>query len=213
MIVTNRSAEKADRLAAAVAAEARAFEQLDSLLIEADILLTSTGAKRTAIVTEVRFKGLLRRNRPDCHRGYRGAAGCGRRGWRALPNVYLYNVDDLQQVAAGNKGKRDLEIAAATALLHTHVEEFLKWFAARDVGPLVKALYEQSHATARAELEAMFARNPGMTAEQRAEMERLTHRLVGKLLHGPVTKLTTQAETTARPMLAAAIKKLFDLNG
>jgi glutamyl-tRNA reductase len=39
----------------------------------------------------------------------------------------------------------------------------------------------------------------------------MTHRLVGKLLHGPVTNLTAQTGATARPMLTAALKKLFNL--
>jgi glutamyl-tRNA reductase len=79
------------------------------------------------------------------------------------------------------------------------------------VGPLVKALYEHCHAAARAELELLYAKNPQMSAEEKAELEKLAHRLVGKLLHGPVTQLTTHAEATARPMLTAALKKLFNL--
>jgi glutamyl-tRNA reductase len=76
----------------------------------------------------------------------------------------------------------------------------------------VKALYEHSNAVARAELDALFAKHPDLTPEQRADYERLTHRIIGKLLHGPVTQLTTHAEATARPMLTAALKKLFDLD-
>jgi len=123
----------------------------------------------------------------------------------------LYNIDDLQAVAAGNRGKREAEILAAREVARGHVEEFLRWFAARDVGPLVKALYERSHALARAELEAIFARHPEMGAQEKAELERLSHRLVGKLLHGPVTQLTARVESTARPMLAAAVRRLFEL--
>ena len=104
------------------------------------------------------------------------------------------------------------EIAVSRALLAAHVEEFLKWYAARDVGPVVKALYERCHALARGELEALLSRRPQMSAEERAELERLTHRLVGKILHEPVTQLTTHAEATARPMLTAALSKLFALD-
>jgi glutamyl-tRNA reductase len=64
---------------------------------------------------------------------------------------------------------------------------------------------------AKVELDAVVAKHPELSAEQRAELERLSHRLVGKLLHGPVTQLTTHAEATARPMLAEALRKLFDL--
>jgi glutamyl-tRNA reductase len=129
-----------------------------------------------------------------------------------LANVYLYNIDDLQEVAAGNRGKRDQAIVEARELLTAHVDEFVRWFAARDVGPLVKALYDQANVIARAELEAHFAKHQDLTPEEREELERLTHRVIGKLLHSPVTQLTTRAEATARPMLAAALRKLFEID-
>jgi glutamyl-tRNA reductase len=50
-----------------------------------------------------------------------------------------------------------------------------------------------------------------MAEEDRAGVERLARRLVAKLLHGPVTQLTTHAEATARPMLAEAVRRLFEI--
>lgn len=212
LLITNRTFENAQAAAATFHGEARPLEQLDQLLTEADILLTSTGASQP-VITEARFKALLkaRRYRPiviidiAVPRDVETAVG-------TLRNVYLYNVDDLQEVAAGNKEKRDEKITASRAVLADHVEEFLKWFAARDVGPIVKALYERCNQIAAAELEAIYARTPDMTPEQKAELARLTHRLVGKILHDPVTQLTARAEHTARPMLATALKKLFSLD-
>jgi glutamyl-tRNA reductase len=215
LLIVNRSLERAQALAAqfsGMGAAARPFEQLDALLAEADILLAGTGAS-APLITADRFRAVLRprRYRPivmvDIAVPRDIEADVAR-----LPNVYLYNIDDLQEVAAGNRGKRDQEIAAARQLLAAHVDEFLRWFSARDVGPLVKALYEHANGVARAELEAHFAKHQELTADQRAELERLAHRLIGKLLHGPVTQLTTRAEATARPMLAAALRRLFDID-
>jgi len=212
LLVTNRSLSRAEKLAQEFAGEARPFEQLDALLTEADILLTSTNATEP-IITEARFKAILkpRRYRPAVivdiavPRDVEPSVG-------NLSNIYLYNVDDLQEVAAGNKGKRDEEIAVSRTLLQEHIDGFWKWFAVRDVGPLVKSLYDQSHALARAELEAIYARKPEMTPEERAELERLTHRLVGKILHRPVSKLATAADPSIQPALIAALKQLFDLD-
>ncbi len=100
---------------------------------------------------------------------------------------------------------------ATRTLLNEHIDNFWKWFALRDVGPLVKSLYEQSHALARAELDATLARHPDLTPLQREELERLTHRLIGKLLHRPVSQLTTNPNPEIAPVLAAALKQLFDL--
>ena len=211
LAVTNRSLPRAESLAAEFAGEPHDFSNLDQLLTDADIILTSTNAAEP-IITEVRFKSILkpRRYRPAViidiavPRDVESSVG-------KLSNVYLYNVDDLQEVAAGNKGKRDEEVAISRTLLNEHVENFWKWFAIRDVGPLVKSLYDRSHALAREELDAAFARRPEMTPEERAEFERLAHRLIGKMLHLPVSQLTTDPNPDLHPALAAALKQLFDL--
>ncbi len=211
LALINRSFLRAQTLAHEFAGQAHPFEDLDTLMTDADIILTSTNAD-TPIISESRFKSLLkpRRYRPvviidiAVPRDVESSVG-------QLSNVYLYNVDDLQEVAAGNKGKRDQEIALSRALLEEHVENFWKWFAARDVGPLVKALYEQCHALARAELDATFTRKPDLTPDERAELERLTHRLIGKILHRPISQLTTDPNPDLHPALAAALKQLFDL--
>lgn len=211
MVLANRSLARAQELAAQVGGMAAPLEHLETLLVDADIILSSTGATEP-LVTAGMFKKLLKA------RKYRPAVIVDIAVPRdidpevgKLTNVYLYNIDDLQQVAAVNRDKRTDEIDRSRELLVRHVDEFVHWFAARDVGPLVKALYDQCNAIARAELEQVFARHPEYDEAQRKEWQRLTHRLVGKMLHAPVAQITQQAEATARPMLAAALKKLFSL--
>lgn len=211
IVVTNRSAERAEAVAKSFGARVAPMELLEQSLTEADIVLTSTGSPH-AIITATGFKGLLRARR------YRPAvlvdiavprdveAEVGK-----LNNVYLYNIDDLQQVAQANRGKRGQEIERSRALLGQHVEEFIAWYAARDVGPLVKALYAHSNGIAQGELEAFLAKHPDLTEAQRKDLERLVHRMIGKLLHTPVSTITTQSRASARPMLASALKKLFAL--
>lgn len=211
LIVTNRSLDKAAVLASEFGGQSAPLDRLDDLLIGADIVLTSTGAEH-ALITSERFRPLLkpRRYRPivmvdiAVPRDIEPAVG-------KLSNVYLYNVDDLQQVVTETHGRRDTAVEQSQQLLRRHVDEFVQWFGARDVGPIVKALYEHSHDIARRELDELIARSPELTEDQKKELERTMHRVIGKILHSPVTQLTQQAEASARPMLAAAIMKLFEL--
>ncbi len=211
LVITNRSAAKADALAREFRGRAAPLDQLPDLLVEADIVLSSTGAEH-AVITADQFRNLLkpRRYRPvvmvdiAVPRDIEPAVG-------KLNNVYLYNVDDLQRVVNETRGKRDDAVEQSHSVLHRHVEDFVRWFGARDVGPIVRALYEQSHDIARREMDELFARMPELTTDQRHELERMMHRVIGKMLHAPVTQLTQQAEASARPMLAAAILKLFEL--
>lgn len=209
--VTNRSPERALELSAKHQGTGAPFDCLPQLITDADIIVTSTGAT-DPIITTAMFKGLLkaRRYRPaliiDIAVPRDVEAGVGE-----LNNVYLYNIDDLQGVAAGNRQKRDDAIADGRNVVERHVADFVQWFAARDVGPLVKALYDQANATAEAELAVLLSKHPELTENQREDLQRLTHRLVGKLLHTPVKQVTESADTNSRPTLAAALRKLFGL--
>ena len=211
IVVTNRSPDRAEALAAEFKAVAVPWQKLEELLVQADIVLTSTGSPEP-VITTARFKSLLkaRRYRPvvivDIAVPRDVEAGVGE-----LSNVYLYNIDDLEQVAAATRDKRSAAVDRSRELLAGFVEEFIAWYATRDVGPLVKALYEHSNALARAELDAYFAGHPQMDDAQRKDLERMVHRVVGKMLHTPVTQITQQAHASARPMLAAALRKLFAL--
>ncbi|MCL2639274.1 MAG: glutamyl-tRNA reductase [Phycisphaerales bacterium] len=191
LLVANRSIENAQAVAVTFGGQPRSLDELDQLLIAADIVLTSTGSAELLISKE-RFRALLkaRKYRPivmiDIAVPRDIAADVGQ-----LQNVYLYNVDDLQAVAVGNRERRDERIAASRAVLAEHVEEFLQWLAVRDVGPMVKELYARCHKLVTAELETLYASQPDLTPAQRAQVERLAHRLVGKILHEPVTRITT----------------------
>lgn len=211
LLVTNRSYDKAVTLAAQFGGQAAPMDRLDELLAQADIVLSSTGAEH-AVITAEKFRQLLkpRRYRPvvmvdiAVPRDIEPAVG-------ELNNVYLYNVDDLQRVVAETHGKRDVAVEESHLLLKKHVDEFVQWFGARDVGPIVRALYERSHDIAKREMDDLLTRMPDMSDDQKRELERTLHRVIGKILHSPVTQLTHQAEASARPMLAAAILKLFEL--
>ncbi|MEI8195650.1 MAG: glutamyl-tRNA reductase [Phycisphaerae bacterium] len=211
IIVTNRSFDRAEALAATCGATAAPLDQLDDLLIAADIVLTGTGSPEP-IITAARFKALLkpRRYRPvvmvdiAVPRDVEEAVG-------KLNNVYLYNVDDLQQIAATNMERRSGEIERSRTLLAEHVSAFLCWYAGRNMGPLVKALYHRSGVLAKAELAEYMGRHPELTEAQRHDLERLAHRLVHKLLHEPVSQMTAESQNAARPMLAVAVRKLFAL--
>ncbi len=139
VMVTNRSHDRAAALAAEFHAAAAPWESLEDLLVQADIVLLSTGSPEPVIRT-AQFRALLkpRRYRPiviiDIAVPRDVEAGVG-----TLSNVYLYNIDDLEHVAAATRDKRSAEVDRSRELLRGFVEDFIAWYTARDVGPLLKA--------------------------------------------------------------------------
>ena len=189
LMVCNRSADKAVELAAEFGGEAVAFERLGDHLVAADIVVTSTGA-HDPIITKRMMAGLrmAMRYRPifliDIALPRDVEAGVGE-----LENVYLYNIDDLQQVVAGTMTQRQGAIDAARAVVARHVDQFLAWQRAREMGPLIDRLSKRYHQLASEELARTLNKLPGIGEPEKAHLAELTRRIVNKLLHDPITRL------------------------
>ena len=211
MIVTNRTAEKSTEMAGRYRLESADFSRLHDLLTAADIVLTSTGSPEPLITSEA-LKPLMkaRQYRPlvivdiavprdvDSHVA-------------RLGNVYLYNIDDLERVAQNNQLQRGAKVDLSREIIQRHIADFMHYLAARNTGPVVKALYHHCRQISDQELDALLAANPEFSEAQKLAVRKMAHRLVGKILHVPVTELTTQEVHHRRMHLAGAIQELFHL--
>jgi glutamyl-tRNA reductase len=212
MIVTNRSPEKAVELAAKFGGEALPFEGLNEHLVAADVVVSSTGATQ-AIITAAQIAGLrkARRYRPmfliDIALPRDVEAGVG-----DLENVYLYNIDDLQQVVAGTMDQRKDAVEAARAIVTKQVEGFVAWHRAREMGPVIDRLSKRYHQVAAEELQRTLNKLPGIGDAERAHLEELTRRLVNKLLHDPISMLRkSEGMHGASGQYLHALEQLFRL--
>lgn len=222
LLLVNRTYERATELAKVLGLVgndhgARAWEDLDTLLVEADIVVSCTAASEP-LITEDRFKPLLRmrRGRPlfildlAVPRDIDPKIG-------SMRNTYLYNLDDLQQAVKATESDR-IEIAAqCEGLLKTHVDRCMGEIQHRDVGRLVKQLRERLHDIAKEEqgrtTKKLVALN-GQTTEQGIEdlLAQHNHRLVNKILHMPLSQLDRSDPDAPLGFYAAALRRLFDLH-
>ena len=212
LLCCNRDPAKAQKLAATFGGEAVPFERLDEHLVAADIVVSSTGSP-TPIITRGRFEALRkqRRYRPiflidiALPRDVEPAVG-------ELENVYLYNLDDLQQAVSATQSQRKESVDAARAIVAKHVDGFLAWHRAREMGPFIERLSQRYHQPAREELDRTIAKLGDVTHAERAHLEELTRRIVNKLLHDPITALR-QGDSPHAPAAAYlhAMEKLFQL--
>jgi glutamyl-tRNA reductase len=187
--VCNRNVEKARALAARFGGEAAGLERLDEQLVRADVVVTSTGSPRP-IITAGRVTSLRKamRYRPifmidiALPRDIESAVG-------DLENVYLYNIDDLQQVVARTMSQRTGAMDAARSIIDKHVEGFVAAQRTREMGPLIDRLAKRYHALASEELQRTVNKLPNLGDAERSHLEELTRRIVNKLLHDPITML------------------------
>ncbi|HEX8911844.1 MAG TPA: glutamyl-tRNA reductase [Humisphaera sp.] len=212
LLLCNRNPGRATDLAGRFGGSPVAFEGLADHLAEADIVVTSTGSPK-AIITAPLFRQVLKRRRYRpvfiidiaVPRDVDPAVG-------ELEQVYLYNVDDLQQVVAQTQRQRQSAVTAAERIVDRQCEAFAVWHRQRELGPTIDRLYSRYHRMAKEEVERTIGKlPPAAQAEQRAAIEDLARRIVNKLLHKPIHALRqTDAEHPPVPYVHA-MERLFDL--
>lgn len=213
IVVTNRSPAKAEALAEEIEATAKPWEDLEGLLVDADVVISSTGASQP-VLTRALFKKVMKARR-----------------WRnimvidiavprdaepainELDGVYLFNIDDLDKVVQANLAERMKAAEHATKIVEHEASQFEQWLRTQHVVPTIRALREHFGQVAQAELQKALDKlaHKDLTREQQRELlQELLHRVTNKLLHQPTTVLRS-AQHAEAAVLAAAVCDLFAL--
>ncbi len=213
IVVTNRSPEKAEALAAEIDGIARPWEQLTDLLVEADVVISSTGA-REPILTKPLFKKVTKARR------YRQMVVIDIAVPRdaepvigEMENVFLYDIDDLEKVVASNLAERAKAAEHAGKIVEHEAGQFEHWLRSQGVVPTIRALRSKFAQIADAEVQKVLdqlSRKEHTPAQQREVVQRLVQLVVNKLLHQPTTSLR-EARGDDATLRAEVLCELFDL--
>ncbi len=209
-IIANRSLENAVKLAASFNAEAISLDQLQSRLPDADIIFSSTAAQEPILTQQmVKECQKLRRHRPlllvDIAVPRDIAADVAK-----ISSVYLYSIDDLQQVIENNLKLRANAVGKAEVYVEQYLHDFLRWWRGHQVAASIRRIREQSHTiTEIAVASALQQLAKGKDPEK--VIRALGTQLTNKLLHVPSTRLREAAANENREVMDAAIH-LFDIN-
>lgn len=199
VFIANRTEARARQLAAdldtRIPTQILPFDSLAEQAHRADIVITSTGAGgMQKLFTPANGRAFLerRRNRPmffidiavprDVDPDLNDVDGC-----------FVYDIDDLQQVAALNLASRSKEAAAAEAIVNREVDRYHTRLNTLDAVPVIRALQEQGEAVRRAELARSLAKLGGLTPAQQEALDAMTRSLTAKLLHTPMTAMRAAA--------------------
>ncbi len=203
LTIANRDADRAANLAARFGGRGFGLDALPELLPEADLVIACT-ASPTAILTRPMFKQAMRsrRHRPifalDLSVPRNIDSACA-----DLNDVFLYTIDDLHAIVEDNQQKRVGAMQHAIDIIESEVLSFERWLRLQDTSATLKQLRHRAQTErdelleqARAQLAA--GQDPGDV------LQRLSHRLVNRLLHGPSIRLRQAAESADETLLEAA---------
>ncbi len=208
--VANRTAANARRLATSLEGIGIGLEDLESALVKADVVVSSTGATGVVLSHELVSRAVHDRGgRPVAFldlalpRDIDPAV-------RDLPGVTLVDLETLQSVLAVTEAGAEVE--AARSIVRDEVGGFLAWQRASRVAPTVAALRSRAAQVAEAELARLDARLPELDEHTRAELAATVRRVVGTLLHTPTVRVKELAEAPAAGSYAEALRELFGLD-
>jgi glutamyl-tRNA reductase len=226
LLIANRTRRRAEELASRLSGSAHELSELESLLSRAAGVVCSAGAPQPLIHSEL-VQRVMRARRGRwllfidiaVPRDVEPAVG-------GLDNVYLYDIDALSDVAAGNRAERERAAQQAEAIIESELLRARERQATADVTPVIKALRKKAEGIAQSELARVLPRLSGLSERDRALVSGLADAVVNKLLHEPLTALKRsaaaaaprgdgrpgeRAEAARGPDLLSAVQQLWSL--
>jgi len=212
LIITSRTAAHAAALAQSIGGMSMPWESLETGLVEADILITATGAS-TPIISHAHISQTMktRRHRPlfiidiAVPRDVEAAAG-------DLEQVFLYNIDDLQAVVQENISRRGTEASEAEKIVAQEVSRFVSWLNSRGAVPTIVALRQRFEAVRQSELRRLEPKLASLPPEARARVDEITRLILEKLLINPTEQLKAISDADTVAAYSDALNRLFGLS-
>lgn len=209
MYILNRTYDRAVALAQEFQAVAAPFDKLQAYLGEVDIAVFSAASPHYLVrAPEMEAIMRARRQRPifliDIAVPRNVDPACSE-----IDSVFLYDVDDLQQVVDENRALREDEAAAARRIVGEEAERFSAWIQAQQAFPVIARLTARAEALRRAELDRTLA-DLGAGPELAEKLDLMTAALVRKLLHEPIQAIR-KAQTEDDIQLIESVRRAFAL--
>jgi glutamyl-tRNA reductase len=211
LFVANRTQSRARDLARRVGGTAVALGDLAATLVDADVLLTSTGSDSLVLAQDDLAPVMEgRAGRPllivdlGLPRDVDPAVA-------ELEGVKLMDLDDLQAFVDANVDRRRREVGRVRSIVAEEVERFLDASSARLAAPTITALRRRAEKVRTAEIERYRPRLEGLDERQREAVDALTAAIVAKLLHEPTVRMKGAAGSAQGERLSGALRELFDL--
>jgi glutamyl-tRNA reductase len=212
VVVSNRTWDRAQALADEYGGTAIRFDEFANKLPDADILISSTAAPH-AIILPGMVKSAIRRRKskpmfmldlavprdihPDIDK---------------IENVYLYDLDDLEEVAAQNTASRRDEVIRASEMVERAARSIMWLIATPGLDETMTDLTERLHGVRRVELERALRKLDGLDPDARAQVEYMTERLVNRILDGPRRAAKRASRNGSGAAVISTIRKMFQLD-
>lgn len=212
LLVTNRTFSNAVALAEKYQASAIRFEQLQDYLVNADIIISSTGAKNYVISAHDVEQSLKKRK--GCSMFFIDIAVPRDIDPKVnkLPGVFCYDIDDLENVVNQNRQERQQQAELAEQIITEETTKVHHWFRTLSSVPSIRSLRQNFHQTAEIELVKFLDKLGALSPKQQDLVKHMVHSIINKLLHTPSKNLKQMSQRDDITLYLEAISEIFELN-
>jgi glutamyl-tRNA reductase len=192
LVITNRTYEKAEKVAEAVNARILPFSHFKENLHDFDIVISATSSNGI-ILNKEDIKAMMKK------RGYAATVLMDiavprdiDSAARDIDNVFYHDIDSLNIIVEQNLKKRKEELPKVEKIIREELINFFSWYNSLEIAPTIKSLRDYFEEIRADEVQKMINKFSG---DDREKVEIVTKRIINKLLHQPTIELKKAAET------------------
>ncbi|MDX8364035.1 glutamyl-tRNA reductase [Cytobacillus sp. IB215665] len=184
--VVNRTMEKAESLAERFSGQAKSMEDIQQAIVEADIMISSTGAKgyviNKAMMEQVKK---MRKGRPIFMVDIAVPRDLDPQ-LAELDNVFLYDIDDLEDIVQANLAEREKASIQIELMIESEIVMFKQWLNTLGVVPVISALRQRALEVQAETMRSIDRKLPNLSERERKVINKHTKSIVNQLLKDPI---------------------------
>ena len=211
VLVANRTRSRAVALAERFGATPHGLDELDTLIAGADVLLSSIAGDGYLLDADRVSRALATRRQRPLFLIDIGVPRNVDPAVNEITSAFLYDLDDLQQVAIANADRRREETSRAEEIVLDEERRFDAWLVALQAVPTIRRLRGRAETVRQAELERILGRLE-LSDAQRESFELVTRAIVNKILHAPIARLRAESNREDGLAMLQAAHALFALD-
>lgn len=189
VMVANRTLSRAEELAKQFNGRAGTLDKVDQMLAEADIVISSTGAKEYVLSADDVKRAMSKRKSRSLFFIDIAVPRDLDPAISDLSNVFLYDIDDLQGIVESNLARRRKEAAKIEAFIANELEEHRHWLKMLGVTPMIRSLQAKADRIHQDTLQSLFNKLPELSDREAKLIRRLTKSMLNQMMHDPINQI------------------------
>ena len=209
--VINRTFEKAQTLASKFEGNAKSMNELQCSLLEADILISSTGATNYCIdYNMMKHVANMRKADPLFLVDIAIPRDIDPKIAK-LPNVFLYDIDDLQGIVQANLVEREKAASQIALMIEAEIQLFNGWLAQLGVGPVINALSKKANRIQEETMASILNKIPDLTERERKILNKHTKSIINQLLKDPILQAKEMSGSSNATEMLKQFQRIFGI--